>query len=211
MAVYTAWLKDLLAYTPSASRPTVKRELQLAMREFYRESKAWRILLPAQNVTANTIYHTANAVEPSVYEVYQVLGVFINGLPINPLAAEPVDSDTASAEVPAAFFVQTGYPTSIGLYPKPRNTLTGKMRMWAAVIPASAATSLHNIATQDHYMAILDGTLGRLYAQPAKPYSDPTRAAYHMKRFRAAIGKYAAIAKQGNNGAQAWRFPPFAK
>ena len=30
----------------------------------------------------------------------------------------------------------------------------------------------------------LDGTLGRLYAMPTKPWSTPTHAVYHGKRFR---------------------------
>jgi len=54
----------------------------------------------------------------------------------------------------------------------------------------------------------LDGTLGRLYGMPAKPWANATIAAYHAKRFRnkMAFRKQEAIRGYAYNLA-AWRFP----
>jgi hypothetical protein len=54
----------------------------------------------------------------------------------------------------------------------------------------------------------LDGTLGRLYGMPAKPWASPTIAAYHAKRFRnrMAFRKQEAIRGYAY-GVPGWRFP----
>jgi hypothetical protein len=57
---------------------------------------------------------------------------------------------------------------------------------------------------------VLDGTLGRLYSQPAKPYSSPQLAQYHMRRYRAGIARARDVANRGFTNGVAWRFPYFA-
>jgi len=55
---------------------------------------------------------------------------------------------------------------------------------------------------------ILDGVLGRMMGQLAKPYSSPTLAMFHLRRFQQAINKARAEAMHGNvYRAQNWRFP----
>ena len=55
---------------------------------------------------------------------------------------------------------------------------------------------------------LLEGTVGTLMMQRGKPYSDPERAAYHLKRFRDGMDM-AKVATMRSNllGGQAWRFP----
>jgi len=53
-----------------------------------------------------------------------------------------------------------------------------------------------------------DGTLGRLYAMPAKPWSSPTHAQYHLKRFRNQMAFRMQEARRGYVwNMPAWRFP----
>ena len=55
---------------------------------------------------------------------------------------------------------------------------------------------------------ILDGLLGRMMAQIAKPYSSPQMAAYHTKRFVQATSQAKAEASHQNvYRGQNWRFP----
>jgi hypothetical protein len=59
-----------------------------------------------------------------------------------------------------------------------------------------------------HHAGLLDGLLGRMMTQPEKSYTDKTQGAYHLKRFRDAIGRGRAATLQANTrGGTAWRFP----
>ncbi|MCK1742180.1 hypothetical protein IVA80_15250 [Bradyrhizobium sp. 139] len=59
---------------------------------------------------------------------------------------------------------------------------------------------------------LVDGVLGRMMAQPAKPYSNMALAGLRTKSFKACVSqaKAEALHKNVNNG-QSWRFPRFAK
>ena len=55
---------------------------------------------------------------------------------------------------------------------------------------------------------ILDGLLGRMMLQVAKPYSSPTMAALHMKNFQQGMARARVETMHGNvYRAQSWRFP----
>lgn len=55
---------------------------------------------------------------------------------------------------------------------------------------------------------ILDGVLGRMMGQIAKPYSSPQIATVHLRNFKQAINKARAEAMHGNvYRGQNWRFP----
>ena len=58
--------------------------------------------------------------------------------------------------------------------------------------------------------ALLDGLLGRMMAQPAKPYTNAPLALVHMRKFRNAISFAGPESIRRNlANAQAWRFPSF--
>jgi hypothetical protein len=62
------------------------------------------------------------------------------------------------------------------------------------------------------FETILDGTLGRLYAQPAKPWSNPQLAQYHGSRFRMGFNRARDIAARGySNQHHTWAFPVVAR
>lgn len=55
---------------------------------------------------------------------------------------------------------------------------------------------------------ILDGILGRMMGQIAKPYSSPTMATYHLKKFEGAISQAKVEASHQNvYRGQNWKFP----
>jgi len=59
-----------------------------------------------------------------------------------------------------------------------------------------------------YMLPLMDGMLGRLMAQPAKPYSNEKLGQYHLKRFANATSFAGTEAVRNNvSGAQMWRFP----
>jgi len=58
------------------------------------------------------------------------------------------------------------------------------------------------------HVGLLDGLLGKMMATPNRPYSNDKQSAYHLRRFRDAIGRARVSKLRANTvGSQAWRFP----
>jgi hypothetical protein len=80
-----------------------------------------------------------------------------------------------------------------------------------ALKPVSFDANLPPELWSTWFETILDGTLGRLYAQPAKPYTSPQLAQYHMNAFNAGVKRARDTAQRGNtDGPGRWAFPYFA-
>ena len=61
---------------------------------------------------------------------------------------------------------------------------------------------------QRHGDVVLDGLLGYMMAQHAKPYSNPQLASVRLRKFRSGVSVARNSAKQQNvYGGQTWRFP----
>jgi hypothetical protein len=61
---------------------------------------------------------------------------------------------------------------------------------------------------QQYFKGMLSGTMSEMLMQPAKPYSNPKLAEYHMAIFRGAISRGKTEARHQNlYGAQAWKYP----
>jgi hypothetical protein len=58
---------------------------------------------------------------------------------------------------------------------------------------------------------ILDGLLGRMFSQPAKPWTNTQLSVFHMRKFKIGIaGARVEWTRNNNYRQQAWRFPSFA-
>jgi len=58
------------------------------------------------------------------------------------------------------------------------------------------------------HLGLLDGLLGKAMTTPNKSYENATQGAYHLKRFRDAIGRARVSKLRANTiGSAAWRFP----
>ena len=57
----------------------------------------------------------------------------------------------------------------------------------------------------------LDGLLGRMMSQVAKPYSNERLSVYHMRRFRDGMAIAKSESQRKNTPRQAWRFPRFGR
>lgn len=199
------WLKDILPRTPGIVRQVAKREFLNTAREFYRQSGAWREVCESVFFADNDYQYTV-VPQNSESEVIQVTSVEVNGIPLIAKTERPLGDRGDGTPT-------TWYPTgldTIEIWPTPEQ-YDDEVRVRAILIPTDTATTLPDVAYAKHYEALLDGTLGRLYGHPAKPYSNPALATYHLNRFRNAIGEAAAEQKGGGFAGQNWQFPRFGK
>ncbi len=199
------WLKDILPRTPGVVRQVAKREFINTAREFYRQSGAWREVCESVFFADGDYQYTVVPQNPES-EVIQITSVEVNGIPLTAKTERPL-GDRGDG-TPTSWF-PTG-PDTIEIWPTPEQ-YDDEVRVRAILIPTDAATTLPDFAYSKHYEGLLDGTLGRLYGHPAKPYSNPTIATYHLNRFRNAIAEAAGEQRQGGFGGQNWQFPRFGK
>lgn len=203
MASIATWLKDILPQTPGVVRAVAKREFMLACREFFEKSAAWRVAVTL-DMEANDADYELNPYDSNT-DVTKILMVTLNGTALRPLPARP--PGTYKEGHPHSYFVTE--PAEFHLWPKPLTALADGLIVYVALMPNVTTTTVPDVAEKLFYEALRDGVLGRLYSHPAKAYSDPARAQYHLQRFQAAIADYAARAKAGNG--PSWAFPKFGK
>ncbi len=210
MAAFATWLKDALIQTPGAQRSVVKRELVKAAREFYRDSAALREVIEPQAVLAMVSQYDLNSLisEPTLLEIGSVISVSVNDFQLRALTGRPHGEYEEASAVNSYYVTNT---STVNLWPRPTTASADAMTVEVALIPREDATSLPDIAATEHMDALMDGLLGRMFEHPAKPYSNPTLAQYHLKRFRSAIGVAAARIKTARAQGASWRFPPFGK
>lgn len=203
----SAWLKMLLPQTPGAVRSLVRLEFIKAVREFYEESGCLREVV-TRDVVADTAEYT---IEPDTANTLTLrpLNVAYNRVPLRILMRKP-DEVTESTGTPRAWY-RVGVNTVV-LWPKPTEALANGISVYISLLPDPTVSSLPNISKVEHFDALIDGTLGLLKQQPAKPYTDLLTAQYHLRRFRSAIAKFKALANKGNvPGGAGWTFNDFGK
>jgi hypothetical protein len=207
------WLKDVSVYVPGIHRSVLKRQLILACREFFEQSRAWRASIGPLNIVQGQNTYMMSPFN-STTDVVGVIAVAINGIPVDPIAYKPANDGTQTPPVPTnnqPFGYYMLRPDVLALYPTPAVALSGALQVLVSLKPKSSVKQVPHIAVTDFYEAILAGVLYRVLNQPGKPYSNPSLAVEFEAKFRQYIGMYAALAKKGFNNGASWRFPRFGK
>jgi hypothetical protein len=203
------WLQDVTPWCPGVHRSVFKRQLILAVREFFEQSWAWRAEIGPITLVTNQQTYMLSPFN-STTDVVGVIWAAVNGSPIQPLTAAPPPSQNGQpfADTPGGYWLPR--PDIIAVYPIPNITsVPQNLTVNCALRPKMSVTQVPKICVTDFYEAILNGVLYRLLNQPAKPYSNPQLAAYFETRFRKDIGVYAGKAKKGFAGGASWQFPYF--
>lgn len=203
----TNWLKDLLPHTPGIVRSVARREVIKAAREFFRDSTAWREVVQSAYF-ADGAYALTAVPQSTDSEVLTILSVEANGVPLT-LKAERPTGDRPDG-TPTCWYPVPGTVDGFEVWPTP-DQYDDEILVRVVLIPTDAATSLPDVAARRHFDGILDGALGRVYGHPAKPYSNPTLAEYHLRRFRNAISKAKGEVQQGAAAGQNWVYPKYGK
>jgi hypothetical protein len=181
---------------PGAVDAAIVVELFAVMKEFFSDSNIWREDIQFPVYATSTPYH----LDPDAY-TYDVMSS--QGAVNRLIGVRNGDGTPVSAVMPV--------PGQVVLSLSPNNDTS---------YTATVALTISDPVTRDGYPQfpdwvmnkyindLLDGVLGRMMSQIAKPYTSPSMAAVHMRRFKQAVGRAKVEANRKNvYGAQNWRFP----
>ena len=176
---------NVLAIVPAVTFPLVKMALWNAIEEFARRSVHFR----------ETVHWT--------------MGIGVGSVDFNPYSATMSVCWVLSQT--GLYRWQIDPPARLVDLVSPQTTLrTGDAIV--ALKPVSLEADLPQHMWTQWFETILDGVLGRLYALPAKPWSNGQLAQYHGTRFRQGLNRARDIAARGYSNQQPnWAFPVIAK
>lgn len=132
-----------------------------------------------------------------------------------PHSRGPSGFANAATGWPAVFKTYNERPGAFQLYP----TLKGNTAEGEGVVPwvslgfprTRVAMGIPVVFERVWYEQILDGTLAKLLSQQDKPYTNPTLAQYHGRRFRNGISEARDMAqRQMSNSERGWQYPSWA-
>lgn len=191
---------NCLTQLPGALIGTLKIEIFNAVSTFCREGNVWQ---ETQNFSTK--------VDKKVYEIVaETPDAYYNKL----LYLEAFDPTDPNGEVTtptqvAAYFNST--TTELVLQNTP--TEVQRLRGTFAVVPRATDRldqypAIPEAFWDKHHDAILEGTLARMMAHAAKPYSNERLSIFHGRRFKAATSTAKNDLYNGDvRGGQNWSFP----
>jgi hypothetical protein len=191
---------------PGVTDEQMQLEFVQAAFEFFNESTAWR---ESGTVTVEAPYQTIglSGWRTGADVIFPWL-VKWNGQSLTPV---PVIPDIALAQIDVPRIYSYDLTKTITLAPQP-NTVPGTVHIFVALRPNLLAPVIPDAQLAAWFQGLLDTTMGRLYARPAKPWSNMALAQTHLKLSRSWINKARDAANRGFGAATApWRFPYFAR
>jgi len=191
---------NCLTHLPGALVGTLKLEIFNAVSTFCREGNVWQETQNFSTKVGKTTYEIV-AENPDAY--YNKL--------LNLVAFDPSDPDgevTTPIAVPAWFD-----STTTQLVLKNTPTEVQRLRGTFAVVPRATDNmdqypGIPEAFWDKHHDAIMEGTLARMMAQAAKPYSNERLGIFHGRRFKAATSMAKNDLYNGDiRGGQNWSYP----
>lgn len=169
---------------PGALSDGVNLELAATLREFCDRTNAW-----TEDVTVHAVAGRTEYILSAEATIQRLICV-VNSTDL-PVGADLTMPDTlVLRNEPSQVDTLTA---TVSLAPVPMRPL---------VVPTWFFTT--------YKLGLLDGVLGRMMAQPAKPWSNPTLSVFHQRKFNVVIANASAAVRHGHGyGRQAWRFPKF--
>lgn len=182
-------MDNVRTHLPGAVDTAIKLELFNVLNDFFQNSHAWTEDVPFGVTPSATQYSIE---QESLATISQLMGV-VNSAQLPVAGVMPVPGEILLRDAPSQSDTYTA--TVVLTVADPVSSKTG--------LPEFPAWVLDN-----YFTGILDGLLGRMMAQPAKPYSNPQLALVRTRSFKSttAQAKTDALNKNLNNG-QTWRFP----
>lgn len=175
---------------PGVTDPMIDMEFFNAMDEFCRRTDGNRYSTPiplVEGVTSYIVTYPDNV-------VIRVYSITHRTLDTTSAWYDPDDGSLALGNPPVEADLAEPLYLNVSLAPK------------AGVVDSDAW--MPELLYDRFYIALLDGTISKLAAQIAKPWTNQVKATYHGRRFRRLMADYKAQAEVGfAPNAQAWRFP----
>lgn len=187
---------------PGVLDPAIQNELFIVMDEFFKGSLAWKNVVPISVVAGTQGYDLEPDDNGIVWEL------MLSYQQLNPATGQSAWDTTGSVPVPARMDV----PGTV-YFMNPVNE-AGTVQVQVALTVDQPLTSdgfpIAPLWLCDRYAQSvwLDGVLGKMMSQPAKPYSNAQLSLFHLRRFRSGIMKAKVTAQHANvYRGQAWKFP----
>ena len=208
MSIVT-WRESLIPRLPGAITAYIDEEILRVIEQFCRESTAWRDTLYGFNITAlNREIPIINGDGLST-TVLGILRVYYDQRQLTNYSHTPWETTTS---VPTGWSTKSGDPSTVVLSTIPSQAHTGLIDTWVYQMPKTPLTSLPDVILGEFWEIIFDGVLGRMFAQPDKPYTDVLTGGYHMTRYRTGTVKARDQANRGFTAtAQNWVFHSFGR
>jgi hypothetical protein len=194
MPVSDRLVNELTATLPGSGEAMLKQMIWNVADEACRQGHIWRETIPV-TLTAGDLVYTPAPAGTEIIHVFSVAHELID-VRANEVMFE-FGTLTLSTEPTVA---EAALP----------------MYLVAALTPAiDAGADVENLIPQDmwskHHHMLYSGVMARMLAQPAKPYSNASLAAFHLRKFRGELAEARHEVKTGGvPGAQMWRFPKWA-
>lgn len=188
-AVIAPWqllFENLRTQLPGCKDSQIRQEVFNTIDEACRTVRLWTQFVP---ITLVPLQPTYTMVAPAGGEVLDVIDVEHPTMPLGDTVFDPVSKMLDLGRDPDAIDLPQPAFAHLQIVPLRTNDPT---------------TYLPGNLWSQHHQLLLDGVLGRMMAQAAKPYSSPKLAEYHLRRFRNAL-QQVRIATTG--GGTSWHFP----
>jgi hypothetical protein len=228
-------LQTIRVSAPGATDDLITLQLFNVADEFFRRTSAWRH--ESSVVLHESARDDYSFSVPAGASFVRMMGVTHNGIPVPTTASTQAVQSGAGIVDPTLMFPDgdalyapdlsdlEGSVFSWSLYRPDYITITGvtaaqvehPMEMLMALSVARSCLEQDDCGEWNvpewmwdmFFQDWLDGTLGRLYGMPAKPWSNLPIGSYHGKRFRNAMAYRKQEANRGfvYNAPAAWRFP----
>lgn len=181
---------------PGALDSALKMELFVVMDELFQNSNIWLEDI-SFSVTSTSESYIEN---PDAY-IYPVTPT--NGLITLLIAVADSAGQLQVATMPAPGQIM------LASLPTQNDTYTARVALTVTDPPDSEGYPVFPSWVLERYGSdILDGLLGRMMSQIAKPYSSPTMALFHLKKFNQCVRRARNSAvRQNTYNVQSWRFP----
>lgn len=194
------WLGELRTRLPGISEGQLKLELSSTLREFFTKSGMWMEELAPINVIADKDLYKLVFPQAKVMGVHNVS---IEGTPIILLDRRPLGTGTGRAR--GAYMLEHDL---MQLFPMPNTDIIKGLKVIARLNPGYGMCKIPVEAVTHFFDEVMDGVLGRLYAQPGKPYTNLIQSQYHLKRFRDGMAVARDMARRRYSTAErSWAYP----
>lgn len=196
----TRLMNNVRTYVPGAIDAALKLELFNTLDEFLRATNFWQ-----EDVDFATELNTAAAGTTPDNLDYEVIG----GEPGYIISLLGVVN---SADVPVSATMPTLGTVTVTNSPSTVETLTATVS-YTVVDPVdnNDYPQMPEGLLQRWGAGIMYGIIGRMQAQPAKPYTNSQLAIFNLRKFDAEVARARTAVLHANTyGAQSWSFPKFA-
>jgi hypothetical protein len=201
------WTNLILPRLSGAMKPVLEAEITQTVKNFCRESTAWRDVIYALDIQADQREVQLQWGDGTQGKVLGALRLYSGGRQITPFSHAPWESRTT---LPAGWTSSPSDPSVIVLATIPSEDWQAQLDAYVYLEPVNPSEYVPPVLLDSFWEIIFDGAVGRMYGQPNKPYSDPTLAQYHLRRYRNGTVIARDKATRGFTGnAQNWTFPPF--